>query len=592
MLTFDKLYSFECIKTKCDMNKIRPVILAVAVVAAALLAYGMFTLPKAQPADAEGFSAARVVEDIEVISKEHHSVAHPQERAKVREYLAGRLQELGADTVKLYQYDSLVGPKNKHVVYTFDAVNVLAEFAPEKNVEDASYLMLVAHYDSRYSQPMPKQDTVWSYGAADDGYGVGVILETVSQALKQRPDWKQGVKVLFTDAEEVGMMGMTAIWENNREVFDNVGLMINIEARGPWGPALLFETCPGNEKVMDLYAKAADYKYTYSLTTVVYTFMPNFTDFTIVKDAIPGLNFSTITDVNHYHTDKDCFENVSAKSIQHYGAQVLPVTMEYLTNAEYSDKDYFRAERDTVNFTVPALGLLNVSKTVYLVINIIIFLLFLIVFGLESVRGRIKAAKGVFKVSVVILGVALGVLLLGEGIAYICAAIAGAKFKLFGIVQGVQFDNAAMIASVALLFICCVLVYLAGRKKAVRAASGSMRSSASVNAASHYAYQYLYGALALMLVLSLALVLALGENLMFLIPLAFATFAMILYHLTSLRIWLPGAIALILLHAFSFFFALAMALTIGALGAVMMLVFLDFMVLIPLGDLYLLPSKK
>ena len=592
MLTFDKLYSFECIKTKCDMNKIRPVILAVAVVAAALLAYGMFTLPKAQPADAEGFSAVRVVEDIEVISKEHHSVAHPQERAKVREYLVGRLHGLGADTVKLYQYDSLVGPKNKHVVYTFDAVNILAEFAPEKNVEDASYLMLVAHYDSRYSQPMPKQDTVWSYGAADDGYGVGVILETVSQALKQRADWKQGVKVLFTDAEEVGMMGMTAIWENNREVFDNVGLMINIEARGPWGPALLFETCPGNEKVMDLYAKAADYKYTYSLTTVVYTFMPNFTDFTIVKDAIPGLNFSTITDVNHYHTDKDCFENVSAKSIQHYGAQVLPVTMEYLTNAEYSDKDYFRAERDTVNFTVPALGLLNVSKTVYLVINIIIFLLFLIVFGLESVRGRIKTAKGVFKVSVVILGVALGVLLLGEGIAYICAAIAGAKFKLFGIVQGVQFDNAAMIASVALLFICCVLVYLAGRKKAVRAASGSMRASASVNAASHYAYQYLYGALALMFVLSLALVLALGENLMFLIPLAFATFAMILYHLTSLRIWLPVAIALILLHAFSFFFALAMALTIGALGAVMMLVFLDFMVLIPLGDLYLMPSKK
>lgn len=574
------------------MNKIRPVILAVAIVAAALLAYGMFTLPKAQPADAEGFSAARVVEDIEVISKEHHSVAHPQERAVVREYLVGRLQELGADTVKLYQYDSLVGPKNKHVVYTFDAVNVLAEFAPEQDAEEASYLMLVAHYDSRYSQPMPKQDTVWSYGAADDGYGVGVILETVSQALKQRADWKQGVKVLFTDAEEVGMMGMTAIWENNREVFDNVGLMINIEARGPWGPALLFETCPGNEKVMDLYAKAADYKYTYSLTTVVYTFMPNFTDFTIVKDAIPGLNFSTITDVNHYHTDKDCFENVSANSIQHYGAQVLPVAMEYLTNAEYSDKDYFRAEKDTVNFTVPALGLLNVSKTVYLVINIIIFLLFLVVFGLESVRGRVKSAKGVFKVSAVILGVALGVLLLGEGIAYVCAAIAGAKFKLFGIVQGVQFDNAAMIASVALLFICCVLVYLAGRKKAVRAASGSMRSSASVNAASHYAYKYLYGALALMFVLSLALVLALGENLMFLIPLAFTTVAMILYHLTSLKLWLPVAVVLILLHAFSFFFALAMALTIGALGAVMMLVFLDFMVLIPLGDLYLMPSKK
>ena len=69
------------------MNKIRPVILAVAVVVSALLAYGLFTLPRPQNSDAEGFSSARVVKDIEVISKEHHSVAHPAERAVVREYL-------------------------------------------------------------------------------------------------------------------------------------------------------------------------------------------------------------------------------------------------------------------------------------------------------------------------------------------------------------------------------------------------------------------------------------------------------------------------------------------------------------------------
>ena len=66
------------------MNKIRPNILAVSVVLAGLLAYGVFTLPSPQGTDAEGFSAARVVKDIEVISKEHHSVAHPQERAEVR----------------------------------------------------------------------------------------------------------------------------------------------------------------------------------------------------------------------------------------------------------------------------------------------------------------------------------------------------------------------------------------------------------------------------------------------------------------------------------------------------------------------------
>ena len=573
------------------MNKIRPIILAIAVAVAGLLAYGLWTLPSPKAADCEGFSSARVVEDIAVISKEHHSVAHPEERAKVREYLVERLQGLGADTVKIYGYDSLVGPKNKHVVYTFDVDNVLAEFAPENASDSTTYLMFVAHYDSRYSQPMPKQDTVWSYGAADDGYGLGVTLETVAHLLKQHKDWKQGVKVLFTDAEEAGMHGMTSIWENNREVFDNVGLMINIEARGPLGPALLFETCPGNEKVMDLYADASKYHYTYSLTTVVYTFMPNFTDFTIVKDFIPGLNFSTITDINHYHTDKDNFSNISQKSIQHYGEQILPIAKEYVTNAKYADKDYFKSEKDTINFTVPLLGLFNFSKTIYMVINIVVFLLFLLVFGLEKVRGRLKSPMGVLKVSGILLGSAVGALLVGELIAYVSAVIAGAKFKLFGIVQGVQFDNAAMIVSMVLFLACCVLVYIAGRKKAERAASGSMRSSASATAVSHYAYRNLYGALALLFVLSAALLFALGENLMFFIPLTCAVVAMILYHLTGLKLWIPVAVFVILLHAFSFLFALSMALTIGAFGAVMMLAFLDFMVLIPMADLYLISKK-
>lgn len=571
------------------MNRFRPFILAATAVLAGLLAYGIWTRPAAEPADAEGFSADRAVKDIEVISKEHHSVAHPEERARVREYLVQRLEQLGADTVMQYRYDSLVGPQNKHVVYTFDAVNVLAEFAPA-DVQDPTYLLMVAHYDSRYSQPMP-EDTVWSYGAADDGYGVSVILETVNQALKYRQDWKQGIKVLFTDAEEVGMMGMKAIWENDRELFDNVGFMINIEARGPWGPALLFETCPGNRKVMDLYAEAAEYPFTYSLTTVVYGFMPNFTDFTIVKDEIPGMNFSTIADINHYHTDLDNFSNISAKSIQHYGAQIVPITREYLTDEAYSDRDFFKAEDDTVNFTIPVLGLFNFSKGQYMVLNIIVFVLFLLVFALEGVRGRLKASK-VFKSSLLILGIGVGVLVLGELIAYLCALISGARFKLFGVMHGVSFDNVAMIVSVVLIALACVAVYLSGRSKAIRKVSGSMRASAASNAVSKYAGNILYGALALMFFLSAVLLFALGENLMFFIPLAFASAALILYRITSLKVWILCAVALILLHALSFLYALAMALTIGAFGAVAMLAFFDIMVLIPLADLYLSSNKK
>ncbi len=572
------------------MNRFRPLILAVAVVLAGLLAYGLWTRPSAKDVDYEGFSAGRVINDIEAISKNHHSVAHPEERAQVREYLAGRLNELGADTVKLFRYDSLVGPQNKHVVYTFDAVDVLAEFAPAAASEDTTYLLLVAHYDSRYSQPMPK-DTVWSYGAADDGYGVGVILETVKQALDCRKEWKQGVKVLFTDAEEVGMMGMTAIWENDRHVFDNVGFMINIEARGPWGPALLFETCPGNEKVMDLYASQARYPFTYSLTTVVYTFMPNFTDFTIVKDEIPGMNFSTIADVNHYHTDLDNFSNVSGKSIQHYGEQIVPIVQEYLTNELYADRNYFKSEDDTVNFTIPLLGLFNFSKGFYIALNVIVFLLFLLAFAFEVLRGRLKLAAA-SKNAGAVLGFALLVLVLGEAVAYVCALVSGAKFKLFGVIHGIFFDNAAMIVSTVVMAALCVLVYLAGRKKAVRKTAGSMRASAGVNAAAKHANDVLFGTLSLMFLLCAVLLFTIGENLMFFVPLACTTVAMILYRATSLKLWPLAAVVLILLHAFSFLYALAMALTIGAYGAVAMLAFLDFMVLIPLVDFYLTDTNR
>ena len=572
------------------MNKIRPVILFAAVVLSGLLAYGLWTLPKPQNADYEGFSSARVVEDIRVISQKPHSVAHPDERAQVREYLIDRLESMGADTVMQFRYDSIVGPQNKHVEYTFAAVNLLAEFSPLSETASDTDLMLIAHYDSRYSQPMPR-DTVWSYGAADDGYGVGVILETVSLALKNRAEWKQGVKVLFTDAEEPGMKGMKAIWENNREVFDNVGLVLNVEARGTWGPALLFEACPGNAKVQELYASTAAYPFTYSLTTVVYQFLPMFTDFTIVKDELPGLNFSNIADVNHYHTDLDNFSNISEKTIQHYGSQILPLTMEYLTGEEYADKDYLRSDSDKVNFTIPLLGLFSFSKVGYIVLCVAVFVLFLLAFALEGLRGRIKAAK-VFGFSLKVLGGSVLALLIGEGFAYACAAAAGAEFKLFGTVQGVPFDNKAMILFMVLMFAACVLLYMSGRTKAARSVSGSMRASAVTNAVTGNALSVLYGVLALQFVLSAVLLGVIGENMMFFITFAFAVAGIILWRLTSLRVWLLAAIVLILLHALSFLFVLAMALTIGALGAVALIALIDMMVIIPLADLYLMPVRK
>lgn len=571
------------------MNKLRLLIIIIITILSGLLAFGIWSRPEAQDIDAEGFSAERVVTDIKHIAHSHHSVAHPKERANVRRYLYQRLESLGANSIELFEYKGLVGPENKHVKYTFDAVNILAEFYPNDKNDTTTNILIIAHYDSRYSQPMPHCDTVWSYGAADDGYGLGITLEALKQALSYREQWHQGVKILFTDAEEVGMMGMKSMWEKNRDKFENIGLAINIEARGPWGPALLFETSAGNERVMELYAKTSKSPFSYSLTTVVYNYMPNFTDFSIIKDEIPGLNFSTIADINHYHTNLDNIDNVNPKTIQHYGSQIAPIIKEYLCNDKYADKRYLCSTNNTIYFTIPLLGIFVFSHTTYLWFNITIFSLFAILLTI-SLRRRQIGYSYIIRKSIILLLFTMGVIGIGLLISYLCCIVTNVPFKPFGITQGIPFDNIAMSVATIIMAIVTIIIYMKYRQKFINKSS-SLRASATISKAAKYATVILFAQLIILFIFSAILLFTIEENIMFFIPLAIATIAILLYHLTCIKLWLALAIGLILLHAFSFLFALAMALTIGAYAIVMMLAFLHILVILPLADMYI-TSKR
>lgn len=247
--------------------------------------------------------------------------------------------------------------------------------------------------------------------------------------------------------------------------------------------------------------------------------------------------------------------------------------------------------QDAGELAVPALGLFNFSKIGLTITNVVVFLLFLLVFGLEGIRGRVKASK-VFMCSAKLLGFAVLVLLSGELVAMVCGKVAGVAFKPFGIMNGIPYGNVVMIVTAAIAAGLTILVYVMARAKAVRASSGSMRASAALNAAKGHAFNTLYGALSLVFLLGVVFQIVTGENTVFFISLAAATLAMILYHMTNLRIWLLAGVVMILLHAFSFYHLLSLTLTIGAFGAVMMIAFLDLMVLIPLADLYMMPERK
>ena len=530
------------------MKTYRSLILTLSIALSALVAYGVFfSMPSPKDVDAEGFSSARVVKDLEVIAQEPHSVAHPEARDRLLNYLTERLEKLGGNP-QTYVYPNITSRK-----FTFDAKNLLAEFPPLKASSDTTYLLMMAHHDSRYPWKL-MGDTVTALGAVDDGYGLGIILESIHQALKYRKEWNQGIKVLFTDAEEVDLQGMKAAHQYNKEIFDNVGLILNIEARGPFGPALLFETSPGNERLVKLYADHARYPFGYSITNMVYQQMTNGTDFNIVRDSIAGFNFSPVQDINHYHTDLDNIHNISEKTIQHYGEQIMPLMKEYLTNKEYAEKSYFLAEEDVIYFSIPLLGTFHFTKNTYWLLNIgVFFLLLQLMFKQKNLPW-----KTILKPSGITIALGLGWIVVGEVIAWLSALSVGARFKLFGTVQGIPFDNAVILLS--------VLILVVGMVRFV---------------------QNLYASLFTLMLLSFIALIIAGENMMFFIPLCIGTLSVMLWQATSSRIFPLLGVCLILLHAFSFVYIIAMALTIGALGLVLLVAFCHLIVVIPLAKLYL-----
>lgn len=516
---------------------------------AAVVALGLYPRYRTNDRNSPEFSAYRVSDDIRVISKEPHSIQHTKERKVLAEFLFYRLQQMGGET-QIIEYDTIpskLGGK-------FSYANVYSVFEPQSNVlsqkEDStvSYILLVAHYDSRYRQIVGK-DTVFSYGAADDGYGVGTILELVNIALKYRGEWKQGVKVLFTDAEEHNLNGMRSAFAENEELFQGVNFVVNVEARGVRGPALLFETSPGNENVMQLYAHAQNPS-GLSLTSVVYRFLPNDTDFSVVKDSIPGLNFAVIDNLHYYHTNLDNYSNISLESVQHYGDQLEPVLYEYLTSAEYSGKDVLMGEKDIVFFALPILGLFAFSKTGYLILNLFFYLFFVFV-CFVYVKYKMVHMKGILRALAHVVIFAFVALASGVAAAYICAVHSGLEFDLIDL-RYVPYDNNVALAF-TLVFAVWILVFSRLQERKYKL----------------YAWDLLLAVQIILGVLSALLLFFIGENFFFFFPFAFAAIALFFSIAKNFK-WLYllscTFTAFIAIH---FLYLLYVALTIGFIGGIM-----------------------
>ncbi|WP_299759048.1 M20/M25/M40 family metallo-hydrolase [uncultured Pontibacter sp.] len=278
-----------------------------------LLSLWLLKPPAPVPADAPAtvFSAERAMRHVRQIAQEPHAMGTAA-HAEVRNYLLQELEKLGLQP-QVQETTAVNGEGGAATVgYVYNVVGRLKGAGATSKA-----ILLMAHYDS---QPNAR-------GAGDDGAGVAAILETI-RALKQEKPLQHDVLVLLTDGEEYGLYGARAFLKH--PWVKEVALVINLEGRGNQGPSMTFELSPENGWVARQYAQAAPYPFFSSLAYEIYSRMPNDTDFTVFKDAgYSGLNAAFIDGFVHYHKSTDAPENLSLRSLQHHGSNLLALTRHF-----------------------------------------------------------------------------------------------------------------------------------------------------------------------------------------------------------------------------------------------------------------------
>ena len=258
------------------------------------------------------FSSARAMKHIEAIAKSPHPIGSAS-HAEVRDYILGNLTEMGLSPT--VQKVPVVSQKPNSAIAAGTVENIVAKL---DGTNSQQAIMLVSHYDS-----VPT-----SFGANDDGFGVSVMLETL-RALKTRGQLRNDVIFLFSDGEEVGLLGAKAFVDQHPWA-RNVGLVLNFDSRGNSGPVIMFETSPNNQDLIYEFAKAVPRPVANSLSDEIYRRLPNSTDLNVFKAAgMPGFNFAYIKGVNHHHTALDTVQGVDESSIQHGGSYALALTTHF-----------------------------------------------------------------------------------------------------------------------------------------------------------------------------------------------------------------------------------------------------------------------
>ena len=361
-----------------------PVTLAVLILVAAV-ASSRTGLPRPVPANAAdtAFSSSRAMSTLIEIAREPHPPGSP-EHERVRSLLVDRLRALGLEP-EVQTTTSMIQSATRARAATVR--NIVARVP---GTDPTGAVLLTAHYDGREI----------SRAAADDGSGVVTILEAVRAVLAGQP-LRNDLIVLFTDGEELGLLGARAFVQEHPAMAD-VSIVLSFEMRGSAGPSIMFETNDQNGWVVRALDAFDPEPFANSMAFEIYERMPNDTDFTPFKEAgEQGLNFGAIDNAHVYHQEYDTPERVSESTLQHHGIHALEAAR-WFGRADLSDVN----DPNVVYFTVPFLGLLVYPQVFVLPISGLLVLLAVGAFFATRRSGARPARMGVGILVALIAGAA------------------------------------------------------------------------------------------------------------------------------------------------------------------------------------------
>ncbi len=222
------------------------------------------------------------------------------ENHAVRQRLVAEIQRLGLEPI----------PQTGFECGSFGVCAPVTNLVAELPGATPRAIALMAHYDSAPASP----------GAADDGAGVASLIE-IARAVQAGPPLRHTLFLVFTDGEEVGMLGARR-FVREHPALSRIDTVINLEARGTRGPSTLFRTSPDATAALSVFAVPRPVAS--SLAREIFTRLPNETDLSqLLAAGVRGYDLAFLGGAPAYHTRLDSLANLSLGSVQHQGSNAL-----------------------------------------------------------------------------------------------------------------------------------------------------------------------------------------------------------------------------------------------------------------------------